>query len=261
PGFKKKELRSSLRMSPLLIGVGLLEAIPEESILSLSDPEDSNNDGISGKPNYVVDIRTQGTALGRFGFKASHPTVEQQSSAAFFHDMGLTNPLFIEANLPFEVSQQELDRIVVYQVLAGVPKARYQSTDFIEKGRSIFFELGCHKCHTPTFVTGEHKYSELAGQTIHPFTDLLLHNMGPGLRDRRAEFSAKGSEWRTTPLWGLGFAKTLSEVKPRFLHDGRARNLKEAILWHGGEAKSAKDGFKALSKSDREFLISFLNSL
>lgn len=261
-GRNQRKIAHSLRMSPILVGMGLLEAIPEETILALSDPEDLDGDGISGKPMYVPNRRSSGVSIGRFGFRASHPTVEQQSSAAAFHDMGLTNALFPgEEGGTSELSDDDLDRLVIYQMIPGVPKARNQDDPQVVEGKAIFQQISCHSCHVMTVQIGASAVPELANQTIHPFTDLLLHNMGPGLADKRAEFSARGSEWRTTPLWGLGFASTVSSVRPNYLHDGRARTIEEAILWHGGEAQKSQRQFKSLSRAKREALIKFLRSL
>jgi CxxC motif-containing protein (DUF1111 family) len=267
PKSNARRLVSSLRMTPALIGMGLLEAVPEETILALADPDDSNGDGISGRPNYVTDARTNERRIGRFGFRARHTTVEEQSAAAAFHDIGITNVLFPgdpdasgAATAP-ELSDDDLDRLTMYQALAGVPFARNQEDPQVARGKEFFQSIGCDTCHRMTLKTGTAKDPELSNQTFHPFTDLLLHDMGKGLSDRRPEFSASGSEWRTTPLWGLGFSETVSSVKPLYLHDGRARTVEEAILWHGGEAAGAKDRFSALAKTERDDLIAFLRSL
>jgi CxxC motif-containing protein (DUF1111 family) len=241
--------------------MGLLEVIPESEVLALSDPDDLNGDGISGRPNYVID-RSSGTkALGRFGFKATHPTLVQQSGAASFFDMGITNPLFPAINGSTEISGADFERLVVYQQIAGVPPARDQELPDIIAGKTLFQSVGCNGCHTMTFKTATDTDPEVAGQTVHPFTDLLLHDMGPDLADNHPEFSASGFEWRTTPLWGLGFSPQISAVKPLYLHDGRARTIEEAILWHGGEAAIAKDKFVRLSADERFKLIQFLQSL
>ena len=248
-------------MTPGLIGLGLLESIPEEEILALSDPDDSDGNGISGKPNYVFDRRSQGLKLGRFGFKAGNSTLEQQTAAAAFFDMGITSSLFEGEDQTSELSEQVLEQLVVYQALASVPSARNQSSESVNRGQELFKSIGCNDCHTMSFVTKNEIYPELDSQTIHPFTDLLLHDMGPGLADRHSEFSASGSEWRTTPLWGIGFFSSVSTVPQRYLHDGRARTIAEAILWHGGEGKASRDAFRALSKAERNDLIEFVNSL
>lgn len=260
-GYRRQDIVTSLRMTPGLVGLGLLEAIPEADILALSDVHDQNKDGISGVPNYVPDLRNGGTALGRFGFRATQPTIEQQSAAAAFNDMGVTTALFSEVGSPPELSEQSLELLVIYQALPGVPRARNQSDAKVIQGKQLFQAIGCDSCHQLSFTTQHALHPELSGQVIHPFTDLLLHDMGKGLADKRAEFSASGSEWRTTPLWGLGFVPTVSQVRPRYLHDGRARSLEEAILWHDGEARIAKNSFKFLSRDERQALIAFLKSL
>jgi len=261
PNVDRRKIVSSLRMTPMVVGVGLLEAIPEDTLRSLADPNDTNRDGISGKLNIVNDKITKSRAIGRFGFKASHPSVKQQSAAAFFHDMGLTNDLFIQRRVQKEVSTLQLDRVTFYLQLAGVPPARDQDNPDVIAGKELFQRANCQSCHVVTIQTGNSPIPELANQEIHPFTDLLLHDMGPGLADQRAEFSASGSEWRTTPLWGIGLNPILSRNGIGYLHDGRARTLEEAILWHGGEAKNSRENFRRMSKTERDQLIAFLNSL
>lgn len=252
----------SLRMSPPVVGPGLIEAIDDATILSRSDPKDRNRDGISGRPNMVTHIRTGATAIGRFGFKAGQPTVEQQSAAALGNEMGLSNTLFTVAKDGLiEFPDEALTSVTVYQKLGGVPAARDQFNPSVQSGKGIFFTIGCEACHTATVVTGANAYPELSNQTIHPFSDFLLHDMGKGLSTNYAEGSATGSEWKTTPLWGLGFSKYLSNLRPHYLHDGRARTLEEAILWHDGEAKKSKDKFMELDLIDRLELITFLRAL
>jgi CxxC motif-containing protein (DUF1111 family) len=248
-------------MSPQLIGMGLLEAIPESTILALSDPRDLNGDGISGRPMYVPNRSNGLFELGRFGFKGAHPTLAQQSAAAAFNDIGVTNQLFPGDDGSKELTDDELNRLLVYQQIAGVPIARNQADPQVIRGKELFQAIGCADCHRMSLDTGNSDVPELANQRIHPFTDLLLHDMGPGLADKRAEYSASGREWRTTPLWGIGFSATLSSIRPRYLHDGRARTLAEAILWHDGEARRSRTNFKALPRADREALIQFLKSL
>ena len=261
PRVNKRKIIHSLRMTPSVIGMGLLEAVPDSTLIALSDPNDANKDGISGKINMVIDRESNSKKIGRFGFKASHPTLKQQSAAAFFHDMGVTSSLFNPDNEEIEVSDEDLDKITFYQQVPGVHKAKDQSNPDVIRGKEIFQEINCHSCHVMTLKTGNSPIPELANQTFHPFTDLLLHDMGPGLADKRAEFSAQGREWRTTPLWGIGLTKELSPARPGFLHDGRARNIQEAIIWHGGEAKASRNAFMKLKASDRKKLILFLNTL
>jgi CxxC motif-containing protein (DUF1111 family) len=258
---QQRAFAHSLRMTPPVIGPGLLEAIPDSLIASWADPDDADGDGISGRIQYVPNRRSGNLEIGRFGFKGSHPSLEQQSAAAAFNDMGLVNPLFPKENNPLELSDTDLFKLSIYQQLAGVPAARNQSDIDIIRGKNLFLAVGCESCHKTNVVTGSHQYSNLSNQTIHPFTDLLLHDMGPELANKRAEFQASGAEWRTTPLWGLGFTQTLSSVEARYLHDGRARTIEEAILWHGGEGDTARQNFKNLPASDRASLIKFLSSL
>lgn len=258
---REKKFAYSLRMTPMVIGPGLLEAISDSTILGFADPDDTNNDGISGRPQYVPNHESNELEIGRFGFKASHPTLRQQSAAAAFHDMGITNSVFFKPNKPIELSDEHLYILEVYQVLAGVPKARNQDDPEVMAGKALFSSIGCDDCHKMEITTGTHFYSELSNQVIHPFTDLLLHDMGPGLADTRPEFEASGSEFRTTPLWGLGFSETLSNVTATFLHDGRARSIEEAILWHGGEAEASQGNFRNLNAADRAALLAFLKSL
>lgn len=252
----------SLRMSPAVIGMGLLEAISDETVIAASDPYDSNGDGISGRVAMVPDRATGDRVVGRFGFKATEPSVVQQSAAALYHDMQITNPLFFNSPSRVEVSQEPLHSLAIYLRLAGVPKARDQQNTSVVAGQEVFTGLGCEACHTKTVTTSAtYQDPELRNQTIHPFTDLLLHDMGSGLADGWSEFSAGGREWRTAPLWGLGFAAQLSERSPVYLHDGRARSIEEAILWHGGEAAAAQRGFTDLSAVERQQLLDFLASL
>jgi CxxC motif-containing protein (DUF1111 family) len=261
PGVNQKEVVTSLRMTPPVIGMGLLEAIPTYRLFAHVDPTDRNGDGISGRASFVPDLTTGKYGIGRFGWRATHPSLKQQTAAAFMHDMGMTNELFREVNGSFEVPPDLLERVIFYQQAAGVTPARDQDDKDVVAGKRLFQKLNCSGCHIMTFVTGDAPYAGVANQTIHPFTDLLLHDMGVGLRDTRPEFSASGKEWRTPPLWGIGLTETLSIKRTGFLHDGRARTLEEAILWHGGEAQRSRDSFMKLRLQEREQLIRFLRSL
>lgn len=262
PGIKQNTIRYSLRMTPSIVGMGLLEAIPQSVLEGFEDPEDTNNDGVRGKLNLVYDIESDSYVIGRFGFKASESTIKQQSAAAFFHDMGMTSELFLPSGKPQEVSSQLLDDIVFYQRASGIPPARDQEDSDVIAGKALFQQAGCNSCHRVGITTGSgNEVSALDNQTIHPFTDLLLHDMGNGLSDHRATFRAAGSEWRTTPLWGLGLHKFISTISPGYLHDGRARSPEEAILWHGGEGQASREAFKNLSATERAQLLAFLESL
>lgn len=261
PQAKGKKVVTSLRMTPPVIGMGLLEAVPDATIIAMSDPNDLNQDGISGRVSYVPNRQSNTTAVGRFGFRASHPTIRQQSAAAFFNDMGMTNELFSSPDQQQEVSSADMDQVVFYQQAAGVMSARNQDDPDIMAGKELFKQMNCQGCHVMTLQTGASDVVEVANQEFHPFTDLLLHDMGRDLSDKRPEFEASGREWRTTPLWGLGLHEHLSTHNPGYLHDGRARTITEAILWHGGEAAASRRAFKALTKAEREQLIAFLMSL
>ena len=267
-------LQISPRLAPPVFGVGLLEAVPEDVVLEAADAGDADGDGISGRPNHVVDVASGGTSLGRFGWKANVPTVEQQVAGAFHGDIGITTPLFPEQNCPPEqtaclaapnggtpeVDEAKLDRVTFYTGTLAVPARRDAGEPDTAAGEQVFTDLGCSSCHRPQLTTGQSDVAALSNQVIRPYTDLLLHDMGPGLADGRPDGEATGSEWRTTPLWGIGLTETVSR-HTRFLHDGRARNLTEAILWHGGEASAATEGFKALSAAERAALLAFLESL
>lgn len=261
PGMDSKKLVTSLRMTPPVIGPGLLEAIPDEQLLANEDPEDADADGISGEAQYVRNVETQSTAIGRFGFRASHPTVAQQSAAAAFHDIGVTSSLFPPRSGTPELSDTDLQNLVIYLELGGVPRARNQTDPDVVAGKALFQQVGCDDCHRFGYTTSPDADPEIRDQIVHPFTDLLLHDMGKGLSDRRPEHNASGREWKTTFLWGLGFTPNISNVRRRYLHDGRARSIEEAILWHGGEAEASKQAFMQLSKEEREKLLAFLRSI
>ena len=268
------EVMLSPRVAPAVIGMGLLEAIPEEVILASADPDDADGDGISGRPNMVWNERMGGLALGRFGWKANQPTVEQQTAGAFLGDIGITSGMFSAENCPDsqedcvatpnggspEIPDQRFAKVVFYTQTLAVPAMRDVNDPQVAHGAEVFVETGCHLCHAPSHRTGEHPVGAVSHQAIYPYTDLLLHDMGPGLADGRPDFEADGREWRTPPLWGIGLVETVNG-HTMLLHDGRARNLAEAILWHGGEAAGSRDAFKALTKGERDALIRFLESL
>ncbi|UYP31611.1 c-type cytochrome [Pseudomonas sp. Z8(2022)] len=269
------ETRFSTRIAPPMIGLGLLEAIAEQDILAAADPDDADGDGISGRPNIVWDRQQQRSVLGRFGWKAGQPTLNQQNADAFANDMGLTTTLFPHDNctaaqtdcqaVPHggepEVSDNILASVLFYSRNLGVPARRNVDAPEVLKGKGLFHQAGCQKCHTPSFTTSaDAAEPELASQLIRPYTDLLLHDMGEGLADGREEFLASGSEWRTPPLWGIGLTQAVNG-HTQFLHDGRARNLLEAILWHGGEAEAAKQQVLKFDADERAALLAFLNSL
>lgn len=269
------KLQTSARVAPAMIGMGLLEAIPEATLIALADPEDTNKDGISGRINQVWDISRQQTVSGRFGWKANQPSVAQQTAAAFQGDLGITSPLLPEQNCSPtqtaclqapdggkpEISQEILDKVIFYSSLLAVPARRDVDQPEVLRGQRLFNQAGCAACHVPSLKTGIHpSMPELSEQTIQPYTDLLLHDMGEGLADERPDFLASGREWRTAPLWGLGLIETVNG-HTRLLHDGRARNVMEAILWHGGEAETSREAVLSMDKEERAALVRFLNSL
>ena len=273
----------SPRVAPQMIGLGLLEAIAVEDILAQADPDDADGDGISGRPAIVHSAEFGRPMLGRFGYKGGTATVKDQSAAAFLGDMGLSSPLHPdpwgdctkaqpdcitaphgqepENRDGLEVDALSLDLVGFYARNLGVPARRNVSDPSVLRGKEVFYNLGCISCHTPKYVT--HRLTdqpEQSFQLIWPYTDLLLHDMGDGLADNRPEGRATGREWKTPPLWGIGLTQQVSN-HTQFLHDGRAQSLLEAILWHGGEAQTARDGVVALDSNDRDALIKFLESL
>lgn len=269
------DIDASIQISPRvgqqMIGLGLLEAISEGDLLANADPSDADQDGISGKPNYVWDVSNHQLSIGRFGWKANQPSLRQQVAGAFLGDIGITSSLFPTNNNPanvttanedeLDISDDDLRKVVLYASTLAVPAQRNHKDENVIKGKQLFTQLECQKCHVMQFKTSIHKeISALSNQKIHPYTDLLLHDMGNELADNRPDYQANGNEWRTPPLWGIGLIETVNN-HTFFLHDGRARNLTEAILWHGGEAQKSQENFKKLSKTEREQLITFLNSL
>jgi len=284
----------SARVAPPMIGLGLLELIDAQDITAQEDINDSNNDGISGKANRVWSVATQQVTLGRFGWKAGQPTLRQQTAGAFLGDMGLTTDFFKTENCldhqrdckaspngngdsadrdyGYEVSTQVLDKITFYAHHLAVPARRNAYDRQVLNGQKIFNEIGCQQCHTASYNTAKSDaFPELSQQKIYPYTDMLLHDMGESLTDFDknsntvngdipVEFLALASEWRTPPLWGIGLAQTV-DPQATFLHDGRARNLLEAVLWHGGEAQSSQQKVLKLSKKQRTELLAFLQDL
>ncbi|HEX5071967.1 MAG TPA: di-heme oxidoredictase family protein [Gemmatimonadaceae bacterium] len=266
-----KKMLFSPRVAPFNFGLGLLEAIPEATILANEDPNDVNRDGISGVANRVWDAAANRTAIGRFGWKAGVPNVVQQTAGAYNGDMGVTSPMFpaesCEGDRPEcaphapEVSSDVVLAVARYMQTLGVPARRNLDDAQATQGEAVFYQVGCAGCHTPTVTTGTLAgVPSVANQVIHPYTDLLLHDMGADLADGRPDFQANGREWRTPPLWGIGLVQTVNGHS-NFLHDGRARGLLEAVLWHGGEAKKSRDAVVKLSPNARAALVKFLESL
>lgn len=250
----------SYRQAQAVFGLGLLEAIDDETLRALADPDDADGDGISGRVNEVWDTLAQQTRIGRFGHKANVVTLAEQVAGAFVNDIGLTNAIFPEPDGMADVSRIQLEQTSYFLTTLAVPAAAPRDGQ-AARGRLLFDELGCAGCHTPTLETGTHHPNQhLWRQTIHPYTDLLLHDVGDDLTDARRDFLAEGVEWRTPPLWGLGLTQLVAP-DATFLHDGRARTVAEAILWHGGEALAAREAFRLADRREREALLAFLATL
>ncbi len=273
------DVMASARVAAPVIGLGLLQSIPEENLYALADPDDANGDGISGRVNIAWDAVDKKMAVGRFGWKANVPTVRHQSAGAALGDMGMTTPVFttnlceavqldciaMADKLAAKVGTPEIvpeifDPLILYMMMLGVPQQRDADNPAVQRGEQLFRGIGCTGCHMPTQVTGDDTLPALRDQVFHPFTDLLVHDMGEGLADNRPDFGASGSEWRTAPLWGIGLTYDVGAFNFH-LHDGRARSISEAILWHGGEAEGRREAFRNMSKGQREDLLAFLGSL
>jgi CxxC motif-containing protein (DUF1111 family) len=269
------DLKISPRVAPAMIGLGLLEAIPENRLVELADPDDRDGDGISGRVNQVWDESAQATRAGRFGWKAEQPSVRQQAAGAFIGDLGITSSVFPSQECSSveleclnavgggdpEITDRLLDRVVRYSELLAVPARLAFADENLLRGKAQFSELGCSGCHTPSHRTSDSaELEEVRNQRIWPYTDLLLHDMGDDLSDQRPSYAASGNEWRTPPLWGLGHYRTVNG-HDRLLHDGRAHGVAEAILWHAGEAEATKQRFSELPASSRLDLIAFVESL
>ncbi|MFT2111398.1 di-heme oxidoredictase family protein [Marinomonas sp. 2405UD68-3] len=274
--------RFSARLAPHLTGMGLIDALPESAILANADPDDANNDGISGKANIVWDRSSDTWQVGRFGYKATQPTLDQQNQSAFNGDIGLSTPLFSassgdcttrqerclhapngnSAHLDnLEINQQQLNWVNIY--LGTLPVARINNikSPQFKRGRQQFIDLNCLSCHVPKFTTTQSRLSAtLENRVIFPFSDFLLHDMGDALASEFNEYNATPNEWRTAPLWGIS-ERLKQNPNGGFLHDGRARNVNEAILWHGGEAAASQAAYRMLNTNSRRDLLYFLESL
>jgi CxxC motif-containing protein (DUF1111 family) len=272
-GPLEDDILLSMRVAPALVGMGLLDAVPEDTLRGLAsrDPVD----GIAGMANMVWDVSAGKPAIGRFGLKANHPNLRQQIAAAFIGDIGLSTTLFPGQNCPPvqklcremmfagnpEITEQRLAAMEAYLRTLAVPARRGVDDPLVARGERLFATARCSACHVPELRTGEYPAAPLlAHQVIRPYTDLLLHDMGEGLADHRPDFQASGTQWRTAPLWGLGLNAVVNG-HTTLLHDGRARNFAEAILWHGGEAAVSREAFCAMPKADRDALLAFLASL
>ncbi|HEY9228450.1 MAG TPA: di-heme oxidoredictase family protein [Gemmatimonadaceae bacterium] len=270
-GALPSNLLTSPRVAPVNFGLGLLEAIPEATIRAHADPNDSDRDGISGRVNIVYDETIRDYIVGRFGWKANVGTLLHQAAGAYNGDMGVTTSFFPNENCEGafpgcrdhapEVDNKTVADVAFYTQTLGVPARRDIDDPQTRRGESLFRTIGCDGCHLPTVTTGVLAgVPAVSNQRIHPYTDLLLHDMGDALADNRPDFRATGREYRTPPLWGIGLVGVVNG-HTFFMHDGRARNLQEAVLWHGGEGRNSRERFKSLAADDRKALIAFLNSL
>lgn len=263
--------RTSIRNAPPVFGLGLLEAVPEEEIVAYAAAIGPSR----GRPNHVFDIASGRRVLGRFGLKANQPDLRQQIANAFAEDIGITSQLFPLANCTAaqsacleaargagaELRPAQLAATLDYMRGLAVPARRDVGDPRVQRGQALFAELGCALCHRETFTLGAVAFApSLEGAAIHPYSDLLLHDLGEDLADGREDFEAGPRDWRTPPLWGLGLAGRYGDAA-NYLHDGRARSLTEAVLWHGGEARAAADAFRGLSREERAALLAFLESL
>ncbi len=268
------DIMTSLRNAPSIFGLGYLEAVSEEDILQIAAAQQAQ--GLNGRPNRVRDDVNGRTSLGRFGWKANQPSVRQQVAAAFRGDMGITSSLYPTQNCPDiqvhckaappgnqlpELFPDEFDNISFWALALDAPEQRNRHDPAVQRGAKLFAQARCAQCHLPELKTSASApFPALAGKTFHAYTDLLLHDMGDGLADGRPDFRAGPRDWRTAPLWGIGLSKQVNG-STNLLHDGRARDVQEAILWHGGEAQPARDAYARLRREDREALLAFVNSL
>lgn len=272
----------SPRIANPMIGMGLIEAIHPADLIAQADPDDKNGDGISGRLALATGTKHDAPVIGRFGWKAQNATVREQSAGAFTGDIGISTPDTplhsgdcteaqtaclaapngVQPRLgDTEAPDPVLDLVTFYSQNLAVPARRDVDDPEVLQGKELFYRSGCVACHTPKFVTSRRTGNKAhAFQLIWPYADFLLHDMGEGLADGQTVGVADGREWRTPPLWGIGLTETVSD-HTFFLHDGRARNIEEAILWHGGEAEASRAAYSALEKKDRQALIRFLNSL
>lgn len=289
PGYPAEVLPSSatgisVRSAPIVAGIGFLEAVPDSLLLALADPEDADGDGISGRVNYVLPPDffmpkphhhpSEDQYIGRFGRKATTIDLLHQTAVAYIDDMGITSDFFTtDLHNPAagqfsgdgvadpEVGSATVANVVFYLRTLKRPAPRDENDGDVMTGRELFSEIGCANCHIPDLTTGESDVEVLANRKFSPYTDMLLHDMGDELADFYPEGSASGSEWRTTPLWGLGLIKDTLGGIPYFLHDGRTSDLREVIRLHGGEGANSRGKFEALGEGEKEQIIKFLESL
>lgn len=271
-GAASHVLQLSPRVPPAIFGGGMLEAVDVATLRAIADPNDEDGDGVSGRLSIISD--TKPDLIGRFGWKATRATLRDQVIEAAAEDIGLASrerPLgscspdqadaIAACAQPMELGPASVEALVAYLRGLAAPARRDPTDPTVLRGEALFAEAGCARCHRPSLPTGDYPpMPALGGRTIHAYTDLLLHDMGEGLADNLPDGAANGREWRTPPLWGIGLVPTVNGHS-YFLHDGRARSLMEAVLWHGGEAAAARRAVIGWSETDRAALVAFLMSL
>ncbi len=280
PGFTPETMPAGATFSKFLppanTGMGLLEAVTDADLLAMADPNDENGDGISGVPNWVnpksyvlpaanAAVRN-GKYIGRFGRKAGAHNLLQQTAGAYNQDMGITSiyephDTYTGLEQDPEVTTQTIQDVVLYLQTLKAPIPRNTTDADVARGKVLFEQINCSGCHVPTLKTGASKIAALDNKTFHPYTDMLMHDMGPGLDDGYTEGTATTAEWRTTPLWGLGLSKNSQGGRYFLLHDGRAHTIDEAIMLHGGEAQRSRDAYNALNDTEKRQVQTFLESL
>ncbi len=280
PGYQTEQIPAGATFSkftpPANTGLGLLEAVSDATLLALSDPNDINADGISGRPNWINippyclirpgTIERNGKYIGRFGKKAAVYDLLQQTVNAYNQDMGVNSTYehystYDALDVDPEISNQTALDVVFYLKTLKAPIQRNQNDADVISGKQLFLNISCGKCHTTQLQTGPSSIEALSNKTFFPYTDLLLHDMGAGLNDGYTEGTALTAEWRTPPLWGLGLSKNSQGGQYFLLHDGRAVTIEQAIILHGGEAEQSKNNFQQLNAADKTKLIKFLESL
>jgi CxxC motif-containing protein (DUF1111 family) len=280
PGYLPEQIPFGATFSkftpPANTGLGFLNFVKDDAIIAMSDPNDSNGDGISGVPNWIVApsfitpktnaISQNGKYIGRFGKKAAAFDLLHQTVNAYNQDIGITsifNPIDVYTNLEIdpEIATSTVNDVVFYLQTLKAPIQRNQGDAVVKQGATIFNQINCASCHKSELKTGYSPIKALSNKTFAPYTDLLLHDMGSGLDDGYTEGSAKTYEWRTPPLWGIGLSEDAQGGNYFLMHDGRANSIESAILMHGGEANNSKTGYQNLSQSDREALLKFIKSL
>ena len=280
PGYTPETLPSEARSTRILppanTGLGYLDAVSDADILAMADPNDANGDGISGEPNWVrtpeycqyrpYSIERNGKHIGRFGRKGAAYDLLQQTANAYNQDMGINSTFEPYDNYSGlqndpEVSNATLHTVVFYLRTLKAPIQRNANDADVQRGKDLFKQINCESCHRSQLKTGEYKITALTNKTFYPYTDLLLHDLGPGLDDGYTEGSARTSEWRTPALWGLGLSKNSQGGTYYLMHDGRAGSIEAAIQLHGGEAQNSKARYNSLSDTEKKQLLKFLESL